>query len=148
MARCQGAAKGSRDEDSCYGGSTSAYRTKSASEPSVNLAPRLDRREQNLPGVQIHCSIFVDHDKSRVIVVDSAVVFSKAVNGLSVRPIPKHVIAAPLAGRQLGVGGVRRPAGVIGPVPAGSSVGGSNSSVIGNGVANEPQRQLRRQRRA
>jgi hypothetical protein len=84
----------------------------------------------------------VGHDKSRVILAESAVVFSKAVNDPSVRLILKHVIAAPLVGRQLGVGGVRRPAGVIGPVPAGSSGGGSNSGVIGNGVANGQRRQL------
>jgi hypothetical protein len=96
------------------------------------LAPRLDRREQDLPGAQVHCIISVGPGKRRVVLIEVGVVCSKAVNGLFDRPIPKHVIAAQSAGKRRGVGGRSRLAGVIGPPRQGERIGVNNTSVIGN----------------
>jgi hypothetical protein len=133
VARCQCAASGSRYADLWYGGTTFLGRAKSASEPSANLAPRLDRREQNLPGVQVHCIIFLGRGKSRVSVVEVGVVFSKAVNGSSVRPIRKHAIAAQSVGERRGVGGASRRGGVTGTVSVAANGTANSSGVIGNG---------------
>jgi hypothetical protein len=105
------------------------------------LAPRLDRREQDLPGAQVHCIISVGHGKRRVVLIEVGVVCSKAVNGLFDRPIPKHVIAAQIAGKRRGVGGMSRPAGIIGPPRQDAYAGVNNTSVIGS-VGRRRRRQL------
>jgi hypothetical protein len=137
--------------DLWYGGSTSAGSAKGASEPSANLAPRLDRREHNLPGAQVHCIICVGHGKRRVVVIAFGVVFSKAVNGSFDQPIPKHATAAWSASERHGVGAASRRSGVTGTVPVAGNAIALSSSVIGN--ANGPRcgplrRQLTRRRRA
>jgi hypothetical protein len=72
------------------------------------------------------------------VVVGGGVVFSKAVNGRSGRPIRKHVIAVKVASKRRGVGGVGSPANGIGPARTGRNVGVSRVGVIGSG--GRPQR--------
>ena len=115
------------------------------------MAPRLDRREQNLLGVQVHCIISVGYGKRRVILVEGGAVFSKAVNGPSIRAIPKHVIAAQVAGKRLGVGDASRHGGVTGTVSVDGNAIANSSGIIGNGNGRRPRplrRQLTRRRRA
>lgn len=112
------------------------------------MAPRLDHREQDLPGVQIHWSMSGGYDKRRVVPVEVGVAFSKAVNSRSSQAVPKHDIAVKLAGKRPDGGVACKRAVVIGPAPRGVRVGVSSSGVIGNAVGNVRQRQLPRRRRA
>jgi hypothetical protein len=92
--------------------------------------------------------MFVAHGKRHVTRVASDAVSSKVVNGISGRPIRKPAIAAVVAGRRLGAGGVGRRASVIGPALVARSGGVNNNDVFGSGGVNRRQRQLRGRRSA
>ena len=120
---------------------------QSAAEPGWRLAPRLDHREQDLPGVRRHCIRSGRRDKRAVLVIARVVVCSRAVSIGSRRPVRKAGIAARPVATRLGVGGKSKRAGVIEPAPAVGSDGASSIGVIGSGGVNG-QRQLAGRRRA
>jgi hypothetical protein len=144
----QGAVGGSRDTVLWYGGRNARHQpAQSASEPSSRLAPRLDRREQNLPWAPRHFIIFPVHGKRRACHVERAVVCSRAVTSALHPLIRKAVTVVVAVLKRLGVGVASRPADAIGPAPVAGSSGGSSISAIGNGGASR-RRQLTSRRRA
>jgi hypothetical protein len=122
----------------CYGGSSGWRGEESASEPSWRLAPRLDRREQDLPGARPHCIMSRWPIKGSGPSAGSVVVCSRVVTGVIALLIRRAAIAAWRAGWRRPTGGGSRPAGVIGPVTAGGRVGGSSSGVTGSVVGTGP----------
>ena len=107
----------------------------SASEPSWRLAPRLDRREQDLPGARHHCIMLRWQIKGLGPSGGSVVVCSRVVSGVIGPLIRRVAIAAARAGPRRRTGGGSRPAGVIEPVTAGGSVVASSGGVTGNDAA-------------
>ena len=122
----------------------------SASEPSGNLAPRLDRRGTCLPWARRHFIISLPSGKGRVGLVDRVGACSRGASAGSRRRIRRAVIAVQRVVKRRGVGGGHRPAGVIEPAQRDASGGGHSSSGIGNGGGSgQPsQRQLTGWRRA
>lgn len=104
----------------------------SASEPSANLAPRLDRRGASLPWVRRHFIISAPGDKGRVVRGEPAAACSKVANAGLRHRIRRAAIAAVPVSKQRGVGGGRRPAGAIGPVLQGGNGGEPNINAIGS----------------
>jgi hypothetical protein len=119
----------------------------SASEPSVNLAPRLDRSGSSLPWARRHFIISLHRDKGRGVSVVRVAVCSRTVSSGSRRCIRRAGIAVLHVVRRRGVGVGRRLAGVIGPARRDASGGGHSSSAIGSGVENGPRRRPRSRRR-
>ena len=117
----------------------------SASEPGANLAPRLDRREQNLPGAHLHCSSSAANGQRHRVLVAADVVCSRVVTDVSRRGILRPAIAATSVAERRGAG---RRAGVIGPAGRARNGAALSSGVIGNGGVNGQLRPRRRQRRA
>jgi hypothetical protein len=113
----------------------------SASEPSANLAPRLDRSGSNLPWARRHFIISLQRDKGRGVSVAVVAACSRTVSSGSRRRIRRAGIAVLHVVRRRVVGVERRPAGVIGPARRDASGGGRSSSAIGSdGVSVRPQR--------
>ncbi len=67
----------------------SATRRQNASEPGANLAPRLDRREQDLPWAHPHFSISVANGQRHHVFVERGVVCSRVVSDASRRRSPQ-----------------------------------------------------------
>ncbi len=108
----------------------SATRRQNASEPGANLAPRLDRREQDLPWAHPHFSISVANGQRHHVFVERGVVCSRVVSDASRRRVLRRAIAArPVAGRHSG-GDAGRRASVIGPPSEAKSGGGNRAGGI------------------
>lgn len=145
----QGAAVRSRASRLCYRrrrSVTSAARN--ASEPSANLAPRLDREGQQFPWVRIHFITSYRRGKSRGRHVAHVDVCSKAVNGGTNRLVRRAASVAGPVRQRRGVGGASRRAGVTGPARTGGSSDERRTGVIGSvGMSAKPgQRQLTQRR--
>jgi hypothetical protein len=119
----------------------------SASEPSDNLAPRLDRSGSSLPWARRHFIISLFGDKGRGASIVRVAACSRTVNSGSRRRIRRAGIAVLHVVRRRVVGVERRPAGVIGPARRDASGGGHSSNAIGSGVENGPRRRPRSCRR-
>lgn len=120
-----------------------ASQRQNASEPGANLAPRLDRREQDLPWAHPHFSISVANGQRHHVFVERGVVCSRVVSDASRRRVLRPAIAAgPVAGRHSG-GDAGRRASVIGP-PSGAKSGGGNRAggIASDGVSNSEPSQL------
>ena len=120
----------------------------SASEPSANLAPRLDRQGVGLPWARRHFIISHHHGKRRSVLVERVGACSRGASAGSRRRIPSAGTAAVRAVRRRSVGGGRRRAGVIGPARRGASGGGPRASATGSGGVSGPQLPCRRCARA
>lgn len=120
----------------------------SASEPSGNLAPRLDRSGTSLPWARRHFIISHRQGKGPAVLGERVGACLRGASAGSRRRIPRVGIAALRAGKRRGVGGGRKRAGDIGPAQRGVSGGGRNSSAIGSGGVSWRQRrqQCRRAR--
>lgn len=127
-----------------------ALPSRSASEPSSNLAPRLDRSGQSLPWARHHFISSLRRDKGRGVPIVRVAACSRTVSSGSPRRIRRAGIAAVRVARRRSVGGGRRPVGDIGPARRDANGGGYSSSAIGTGGGRgQPQRRpLTRRRRA
>ena len=124
-------------------------RERSASEPSGNLAPRLDRQGQQFPWVRIHFITSSRPGKRRVRDNEHVVACSRAVSGGLRRRVRRAGIAVAAVRWRRGAGVGSRRAGVIGPARMGAAVAVSRTGVIGNDGGSVPRpRQKRRRRRA
>lgn len=122
----------------------------SASEPSGNLAPRLDRRGACLPWARRHFIISQRHGKGRAVLGERGGACSRGANAGSRLLIPSVVIAVARARRRPSVGDGSRRAVVTGPARTGVCAGASRTDGIGNaGVSGRWRgRQLTCRRRA
>lgn len=123
---------------------------RSASGPSANLAPRLDREGQQFPWVRIHFITSLRRDKGRASHVERVAAYSRIANSGSSRLDRRAATAAVTVRQRRGAGGASRRAGVTGPALTGVCGVVSRTGVIGNVGANERRcrRQLTRPRRA
>ena len=97
----QGAAVGSR---AVVGWKDLSASSESASEPSDNLAPRLDRRDTTSLGPAVISSSLPDAARGVAVHVERVVVCSRAVSGGSRRLVRRAAIAAPRVARRRGAG--------------------------------------------
>ncbi len=121
----------------------SATRRQNASEPGANLAPRLDRREQDLPWAHPHFSISVANGQRHHVFVERGVVCSRVVSDASRRRVLRRAIAArPVAVPPNG-GGAGRRASAIGPPSEAKSGGGNRAGgIASDSVSNSEPSQL------
>jgi hypothetical protein len=123
---------------------------RSASEPSGNLAPRLDHEGHKLPWVRIHFITSFGRNKRRAGHGERVVVCSRIVNSGSSHHIRRRAIAAVTVRPPHGAGGASRRAGVTGARTTAGPGGANRTAAIGNDGVNvrHVRRQLTRPRRA
>ena len=110
------------------------------SEVSASLRD-LNSGSNRLPWTEVILSV-TSASGQRAVIIGPGVVCSRDANGCSGRGVRKHAIAAKVARKRLGVGGVGKRAGVIEPAILDASDGATKRGGIGSGCVNAKRRQL------